>query len=505
MDYRRMPIEAESPEQFGYERIRSNLAESSVADTPLRELGVELDDLVLMYGDHSAGRGCGRRSPRPRPASPPTTCSSRPAPRRPCSSSTPRSSDRATSSSSSGRTTPRTSRRPRAIGAAVRHLDLRYEDDWIVDPDRIRALLTPRDEARLADDAAQPDRPGHAGGGPARGRRDGRGALGRPAARRRDVPGDDVRRSAAAGGQPVRAGDRRVVAVEVRRAARDPDRLADHDRRRPPGAVPGRQGADPHHELGRRRGDRRGGARPAARAAAADPGRDRDGTADRHGVARRPGAARVGRAARRGRRVPARSARRCRSTSTRSTGSCWTGTARSSGRATGSTSRAGTSGWATAGRRRSALEQGLAAIGAAAEEALERPRPGQGQRAGAAIGNALLEIDRQIFRDTPRVEEMVKAGGETVGLAGDGSLIVRLPASDPPSGPVPARRGRRRLPRTRPRGRAADRRRLSRRAVRRRPGRGPPRRRRPRSRRRRCRAGRPDRRASRRPRGRRSS
>ena len=47
-----MPIEAESPEELGYARIRANLAESSVADTPLRDLGVGLDDLVLMYGDH---------------------------------------------------------------------------------------------------------------------------------------------------------------------------------------------------------------------------------------------------------------------------------------------------------------------------------------------------------------------------------------------------------------------------------------------------------------------
>ena len=47
-----MPIEAESPEQFGYDRIRFNLAESSVADTPLRDLDVSLDDLVLLYGDH---------------------------------------------------------------------------------------------------------------------------------------------------------------------------------------------------------------------------------------------------------------------------------------------------------------------------------------------------------------------------------------------------------------------------------------------------------------------
>ncbi len=52
MDYRRMPIEIESPEQLGYERIRCNLAESSVADMALRDLDVALDDLVLMYGDH---------------------------------------------------------------------------------------------------------------------------------------------------------------------------------------------------------------------------------------------------------------------------------------------------------------------------------------------------------------------------------------------------------------------------------------------------------------------
>jgi len=53
MDYRRTPIEIESPEQFGYERIRCNLAESSIADVTLRDLGVGLDDLVLQYGDHA--------------------------------------------------------------------------------------------------------------------------------------------------------------------------------------------------------------------------------------------------------------------------------------------------------------------------------------------------------------------------------------------------------------------------------------------------------------------
>jgi aspartate/methionine/tyrosine aminotransferase len=53
MDYRRMPIEIESPEERGYHSIRHNLAESSMTDRRLGDLGISLDpDLVLQYGDH---------------------------------------------------------------------------------------------------------------------------------------------------------------------------------------------------------------------------------------------------------------------------------------------------------------------------------------------------------------------------------------------------------------------------------------------------------------------
>ena len=52
MKYRRMPIEEESPEQFGYDQIRYNLAESSVSDRRLSDLGADLGDLLLCYGDH---------------------------------------------------------------------------------------------------------------------------------------------------------------------------------------------------------------------------------------------------------------------------------------------------------------------------------------------------------------------------------------------------------------------------------------------------------------------
>lgn len=52
MRYRRMIMEVESPEQIGYDQVRYNLAESSMADRTLGELNVALDDLVLCYGDH---------------------------------------------------------------------------------------------------------------------------------------------------------------------------------------------------------------------------------------------------------------------------------------------------------------------------------------------------------------------------------------------------------------------------------------------------------------------
>ncbi|MHA2245337.1 MAG: aminotransferase class I/II-fold pyridoxal phosphate-dependent enzyme [Candidatus Hodarchaeales archaeon] len=50
--YRRTPIEKESPEEFGYEKIKYNLSESSVPDFVLGDLNLDLNDLVLSYIDH---------------------------------------------------------------------------------------------------------------------------------------------------------------------------------------------------------------------------------------------------------------------------------------------------------------------------------------------------------------------------------------------------------------------------------------------------------------------
>ncbi len=52
MDYRRMPIEIESPEEMGYSTIRYNLAESSVRDLPFNELNIDLSNIVLAYPEH---------------------------------------------------------------------------------------------------------------------------------------------------------------------------------------------------------------------------------------------------------------------------------------------------------------------------------------------------------------------------------------------------------------------------------------------------------------------
>lgn len=52
MNYKRSPIEIESPEQYGYDKIKYNLSESSFTDMRLSDLDISLDHLVLAYGDH---------------------------------------------------------------------------------------------------------------------------------------------------------------------------------------------------------------------------------------------------------------------------------------------------------------------------------------------------------------------------------------------------------------------------------------------------------------------
>ncbi|CAK1358674.1 unnamed protein product [Cercospora beticola] len=52
MKYKRMPIEIESPEEYGYGNIKFNLSESSITDRTLKSLGLEIPDLTLLYNEH---------------------------------------------------------------------------------------------------------------------------------------------------------------------------------------------------------------------------------------------------------------------------------------------------------------------------------------------------------------------------------------------------------------------------------------------------------------------
>lgn len=52
MQYVRMPIEIESPEERGYDTIRYNLSESSVADLSIEDIGLLNANIKLAYTDH---------------------------------------------------------------------------------------------------------------------------------------------------------------------------------------------------------------------------------------------------------------------------------------------------------------------------------------------------------------------------------------------------------------------------------------------------------------------
>ena len=57
MKYVRMPIEVESPEEIGYDAIRYNLTESSVADLSLADIGPLDINIKLAYTDHKGKPG----------------------------------------------------------------------------------------------------------------------------------------------------------------------------------------------------------------------------------------------------------------------------------------------------------------------------------------------------------------------------------------------------------------------------------------------------------------
>ena len=142
-----MPIEVESPEELGYGTIANNLAESSFSDQRLADLGVDGDvgDLLLQYGDH-------RGLPALRELIAGTeldpgdllVTAGAAAALFIVATSLLQPGDHALIVRPNYATNVET---PRAIGADAEFLDLRFEDGWRLDPDRVAAAL--RDDTRL--------------------------------------------------------------------------------------------------------------------------------------------------------------------------------------------------------------------------------------------------------------------------------------------------------------------------------------------------------------------
>jgi aspartate/methionine/tyrosine aminotransferase len=148
MRYRRMPIEAESPEQLGYGRIRCNLAESSVADASLADLGADiggdLAGLVLQYGDHLGLPELRAAIAADAPGVDPDGVMVTPgavAALFILQTTLLEAGDHVIVARPNYATNVET---PRAIGADVTYLDLSYGDGWAVDAARIEALMTDR-------------------------------------------------------------------------------------------------------------------------------------------------------------------------------------------------------------------------------------------------------------------------------------------------------------------------------------------------------------------------
>ena len=140
--YRRMPIEVESPEEFGYDKIRYNLAESSCSDMALQDLPLRLNDLVLMYHDHrghSGLRGLVAKEAGVQPSEVLTTVGAAAALFM-VSTSLLEREDHLVVVRPNYATNIET---PRAIGCQVSHLDLQFEHGWRVDLAKLESLIQP--------------------------------------------------------------------------------------------------------------------------------------------------------------------------------------------------------------------------------------------------------------------------------------------------------------------------------------------------------------------------
>jgi aspartate/methionine/tyrosine aminotransferase len=138
-----MPIEVESPEEYGYSRIRHNLSESSISDRKLSDFGLTVPDLALQYNDHRGAPDLRQRIVAVEPAL--------------------TADDVLVTAGAAGAlfiiSTSLLTREdhlvvvrpnyatnletPRAIGCAISFVDLAFEDSFRLDVERLEAALRP--------------------------------------------------------------------------------------------------------------------------------------------------------------------------------------------------------------------------------------------------------------------------------------------------------------------------------------------------------------------------
>ena len=144
-----MPIEIESPEELGYDAIAHNLSESSFSDMRLADYGIDADvsDLLLQYGDHRGSPGLREIVAADGPPLEPdhvlVTAGAASA-LFVVATALLGAGEHALIATPNYATNLET---PHALGAEVEPIELRFDDDWGLDLDRIASALRP--ETRL--------------------------------------------------------------------------------------------------------------------------------------------------------------------------------------------------------------------------------------------------------------------------------------------------------------------------------------------------------------------
>lgn len=143
MKYVRMPIEIESPEQMGYENVKYNLTESSFADAQLGNLDLNLRSLILCYGDHQGNRRLRELIAADSGVTPDEVLITAGAASAlfVIATSLLRAGDRLLVEKPNYATNIET---PRAIGAAIDFLELRFEEGFRPNLDRLASQIHPQ-------------------------------------------------------------------------------------------------------------------------------------------------------------------------------------------------------------------------------------------------------------------------------------------------------------------------------------------------------------------------